>query len=339
MQSEILEAVEQNGTTWAPAVAEIYGRRHQVLNPTKYHAVVKENISYGPHERNVLDVYSPTEASKTPRPVIVYVHGGNLVAGDKVWYKGSLYANVGRYYHCNPMLLTTGNYFASHGIVAVIINYRLVPNVAYPGGGDDIQMAREWVYHNISKQQSGNGDPEKVVLVGSSVGGLHIATNVYLADHSNVNYKPVFPPIAGIVYLSTPFSFDTTPEDRQTALRAYYETEDAKEIYEHSPVGLIEALSASSLVLDPRKFPCLIVLAQYDPKEIQDSTFSFIEEYRRKSPQGILPEFVVVAGHNHISHVCSIGTEDDVLGRILREFVGKVCSRFTWKYKSTDLDA
>lgn len=163
------------------------------------------------------------------------------------------------------MLLTTGNYFASHGIVAVIINYRLVPNVAYPGGGDDIQMAREWVYHNISKQQSGNGDPEKVVLVGSSVGGLHIATNVYLADHSNVNYKPVFPPIAGIVYLSTPFSFDTTPEDRQTALRAYYETEDAKEIYEHSPVGLIEALSASSLVLDPRKFPCLIVLAQYDP--------------------------------------------------------------------------
>ncbi|KAJ3814856.1 alpha/beta-hydrolase [Lentinula lateritia] len=330
MQSEILEAVERNGTAWSPAVAEafrqIYGRKHLFLNPTKYHGVVKENISYGPHERNVLDVYSPTESSTIPRPVIVYVHGGNLVAGDKVWYRGSLYANV-------------GNYFASHGIVAVIINYRLVPDVAYPGGGDDIQMAREWVYHNISKQQSGNGDPEKVVLVGSSVGGLHIATNIYLADHSNVNSKPVFPPIAGIVYLSTPFSFDTTPEDRQTALRAYYETEDAREIYEHSPVGLIEVLSASSLVLDPRKLPCLIVLAQYDPEEIQDSTFSFIEKYRRKNPQGILPEFVVVAGHNHISHVCSIGTEDDVLGRILHEFVGKVCSRFTWKYKGEDLDA
>ncbi|KAJ4469490.1 Alpha/Beta hydrolase protein [Lentinula edodes] len=171
-----------------------------------------------------------------------------------MWVSNDIFP--GRYYHGKPMLLTTGNYFASHGIVAVIINYRLVPDVAYPGGGDDIQMAREWVYHNISKQQSGNGDPEKVVLVGSSVGGLHIATNIYLADHSNVNSKPVFPPIAGIVYLSTPFSFDTTPEDRQTA------------------VGLIEALSASSLVLDPRKLPCLIVLAQYDPYVITFGLFS-----------------------------------------------------------------
>ncbi|KAJ4480101.1 Alpha/Beta hydrolase protein [Lentinula aciculospora] len=321
MQSDILEAVERNSTNWSPAVAEafrqIYGKKHQNLNPTKHHGIVKENISYGPHKRNVLDVYTPTEVSTSQRPVMIYVHGGGLVAGDKSWFKGSLYANI-------------GDYFASHGIVTVLINYRLVPDVTYPGGGDDIQMAREWVYHNISKTEFGNGDPKKVVLVGQSAGSLHIATNIYLSNPDSIKSESevVFPPIAGIVYISTPFTFDSSaPEHNQTALRAYYNTEDIEEIHEFAPVGLMEILPTNSPLLDPRKLPCLIILAQYDPQEIQDATFLFIEEYRRKSPQGVLPEFVIVAGHNHISHVCSIGTEDDVQGRLLHEFICKVCSK------------
>ncbi|KAJ3799751.1 Alpha/Beta hydrolase protein [Lentinula aff. detonsa] len=320
MQSEILEAVERNSTNWSPAVAEafrqIYGRKHQNLNPTKYHGLIRENISYGPHKRNVLDVYTPVESSASPRPVMMYIHGGELVAGDKSWYKGSLYANI-------------GDYFTSHGIITVIINYRLVPDVTYPGGGDDVQMAREWVYHNISKTEFGNGDPKRVILVGQSAGGLHIATNLYESEKPEFEaFTEPFPPISGIVYISTPFSFDTIlPEHNQTALRAYYQTNDIDEIHDSSPIGLMEALPPNLPIFDPRKLPCLIVLAQYDPQEIQDSTFSFIDEYRRKSPQGVLPEFMIVAGHNHISHVCSIGTEDDVQGRMLREFINKVCSR------------
>ncbi|KAJ3913270.1 Alpha/Beta hydrolase protein [Lentinula edodes] len=370
------------------AFRQIYGKKHHELNRTRSHRVVRENISYGPHERNVLDVYLPAEgasptspASSTPpaspsspaspaspksptspvspppspsssspsspgynRPVMIYVHGGGLVAGDKVWYKGSLYANI-------------GDYFASHGIITVIINYRLVPDVTYPGGAEDIQRAREWVYHNISKAEFGEGDPEKVVLVGHSAGGLHLATNLYLyppeprpkpkpqkypvqpesfkeISTSSHPPPPPPPPIAGIVFISTPFEFDSDtfspmpPHNTQfqTALKAYYGTQHLDEVHELSPIGLMmEKIPDGSPLLDPRKLPCLVVLAQYDPQGIQDPTFAFVDEYRRRSPQGVLPEFVVVGGHNHISHVCSIGTEDDVQGRMLREFIGRVC--------------
>ncbi|KAJ3932802.1 MAG: Alpha/Beta hydrolase protein [Lentinula lateritia] len=276
---------------------------------------------------------------------MIYVHGGSLVAGDKVWYKGSLYANI-------------GDYFASYGIITVIVNYRLVPDVKYPGGAEDILMAREWVYHNISKAEFGEGDPEKVVLVGHSAGGLHLATNLYLyppepKPKPNLNTQkyplPSPPPIAGIVFISTPFIFDSNPTtitttlipaqpshwhtntqfhsntQFQTALKAYYGTQHLDEVQELSPIGLMMGkIPDGSPVLDPRRLPCLVVLAQYDPQGIQDSTFAFVDEYRRRSPHGVLPEFVVVGGHNHISHVCSIGTEDDVQGRILREFINRV---------------
>ncbi|KAJ3863731.1 alpha/beta-hydrolase, partial [Lentinula novae-zelandiae] len=320
---------------------QLYGKKHRELNRSRSRGVVRENIAYGPHERNVLDVYVPAGAFPPPssppppgshRPVMIYVHGGALVAGDKVWYKGSLYANI-------------GDYFASHGIITVIVNYRLVPDVKYPGGAEDIEKAREWVYHNISKAEFGEGDPEKVVLVGHSAGGLHLATNLYLyppepkpKPNLNTQKYPLPcppPPIAGIVFISTPFEFvdplhPAPPPLRvntqfHTALQAYYGTPRLDDVHELSPLGLlIDNIPDDSPLLDPRHLPCLVVLAQYDPPEIQDSTFAFIDEYRRRSPRGVLPEFAVVGGHNHISHVCSIGTEDNVLGRMLREFIGRV---------------
>src|SRR5262245_3613300 len=39
------------------------------------------DVSYGPHERNVLDFYKAE--SKTPTPLIVYIHGGGFVGGNK----------------------------------------------------------------------------------------------------------------------------------------------------------------------------------------------------------------------------------------------------------------
>jgi len=76
---------------------QLYGQFHhdQNLSP-RYHAVVEENIRYGPYERNVLDLYVPVDAANSARNVVVYSHGGGLVGGDKALYKGSLYANIGQ---------------------------------------------------------------------------------------------------------------------------------------------------------------------------------------------------------------------------------------------------
>lgn len=74
-----------------------------------------------------------------------------------------------------------GFFFAKHGYVTVLANHRLVPHVTYPGGAEDMQLAREWVFHNIAAPKYGQGSPEKVILLGHSSGGAHIAMNLYAA--------------------------------------------------------------------------------------------------------------------------------------------------------------
>src|SRR5580700_3573510 len=39
------------------------------------------DVSYGPHERNVLDFWKAE--GEGPRPLLVYIHGGGWVVGDK----------------------------------------------------------------------------------------------------------------------------------------------------------------------------------------------------------------------------------------------------------------
>jgi hypothetical protein len=53
------------------------GKARQEPLPTPTHADVK----YGPHERNVLDLW--LAKSDKPTPLVVFVHGGGFVAGDK----------------------------------------------------------------------------------------------------------------------------------------------------------------------------------------------------------------------------------------------------------------
>lgn len=63
--------------------------------------------------------------------------------------------------------------------MTVVVNHQLVPNVQYPGGANDMQLARQWVYDNTSKPEFGGGSTEKVFLFGHSSGGAHVAMNLY----------------------------------------------------------------------------------------------------------------------------------------------------------------
>lgn len=52
---------------------------------------------------------------------MLYVPGGGMVSGDKRQTEVA--------WSC------AGRFFARHGAVAIVANYRLVPGVTYPGGG------------------------------------------------------------------------------------------------------------------------------------------------------------------------------------------------------------
>lgn len=138
-----------------------------------------------------------------------------------------------------------GFFFAQRGFVTVLANHQLVPHVVYPGGADDMQLAREWIFENIAKEKYGRGIPEKVVLLGHSSGGAHIAMNLYAAgdefldnchlhslltrDIGDPNRKtniPLFPPVAGVIYLSVPFWFDRRKPVRQRVIRHYWGSDE-----------------------------------------------------------------------------------------------------------------
>jgi len=133
--------------------------------------------------------------------------------------------------------------------VTVVANHQLVPHVRYPGGADDIQLAREWILNNIASEKYGKGSVDKVILFGHSSGGAHIAANLYaagkensrsrmmrraergaLGDPKRVPKQAIFPPVAGVMFFSTPFWFDRTRPIRQRTLRQYYGS-DAEEVW------------------------------------------------------------------------------------------------------------
>ncbi|KAF2161426.1 hypothetical protein M409DRAFT_28157 [Zasmidium cellare ATCC 36951] len=305
----VLRQIREETTTWGKGDDVKWRARYKSLYddfPTDVKVV--RDISYGPHERNILDVYVPKESSPQ-KPVVVYVHGGGFFSGDKAWSDKN-YANVGCYY-------------AKQGIVTVVISHRLVPHVQYPGGGEDIRAAREWIFNNIASEEYGNGSPEKVVLLGHSSGGAHIATDLYSAGDPSLPAKePLHPPVAGVIYISVPFWFDPKNPTRMQMLRDYFGS-DANDVWQpKTALGLFRQLPKNSPVLDSTKLPTYVGIVEWEIKPTADGNIWFLDAYRAKSkPAGTLPTFHVLKGHNHISNMLSIGTSDTAQAEHLLEFI------------------
>lgn len=126
------------------------------------------DISYGPYgKENLLDVYRP-EADNV-YPIIMNVHGGGYVYGNKEIYK--------RY--CMDL--------ARRGFVVVNINYRLAPKWKFPTPLEDIHLALSWLNQHY---QLYHADICKLFMVGDSAGAQLVSQ--YAAMLSNPQYMELF---------------------------------------------------------------------------------------------------------------------------------------------------
>ncbi|KAH7137834.1 Alpha/Beta hydrolase protein [Dactylonectria macrodidyma] len=284
-------------------------KRYEPLYPEPAKDVqIISDERYGPGERNILDVYVPQNKA-AHKPVLLFIHGGGFYSGDKVW-SDKCYGNIG---YC----------FAQRGIVVILANHQLVPKAKYPGGADDIQLIREWIYHNISKEKYGNGSVQKVILFGHSSGGAHICMNLFAAgDDQRPRKNPLWPPVAGVVLWDVPFWFDSKKPMRQKVLQSYWGS-DKEEVWgPTSALGLFQRLPDDSPVLDSRKLPLYLGSVEYEVPETSDATMLFFNAYRSRSkPFGTLPAFHVLKKHNHLSNILSIGTEDTAQTDKIIEFM------------------
>ncbi|MBA61974.1 MAG: hypothetical protein CMJ76_06365 [Planctomycetaceae bacterium] len=101
--------------------------------------------------------------AETPMPCIVYVHGGGFTSGDKAQIQAPIF---------EPLMQLGFSYIS--------INYRLAPEVTYPTLTDDVERAIAFIKANTKRF---NVNPDKLVLMGDSAGGL-------LVSYVGAKHKP-----------------------------------------------------------------------------------------------------------------------------------------------------
>lgn len=133
----------------------------------------ESNVRYGPHERNVLDLWRAQGPS--PSPVMVYFHAGGFTGGDK-----------------NNLPQALLDACRQRGFSVVSANYRFSTQAAFPGpmldGGRAIQFVR-------SQAESWKLDPSRLVVSGRSAGA---AMSLWLALHDDLADPNLSDPLARI---------------------------------------------------------------------------------------------------------------------------------------------
>jgi triacylglycerol lipase len=246
---------------------------------------IDRDIKYGPADRNLLDVFMP-ETPSAGRPVLIFVHGGAFIGGNKRMPGTPFYDNV--------MLWAVKN-----GFVGVNITYRLAPQFPWPAGAEDVATAVQWVSENISSR---GGDPARIYLMGHSAGAIHVAD--YLSHPEFFKVKGGG--LAGAIMVSAIYEFtaaaSTDPE------RAYFGTDPALYAERSSLPGLLKT-----------KIPFMIAAAELDPPRFVEQ-LDLLKDSLCKSEHGCVRS-ILLPQHSHMSEVYSINTADTRLSDQILDFV------------------
>ncbi len=201
------------------------------------------DCEYGAHARQRADVYAPASSRGGARPVLVWVHGGGFVRGEKRS-------------PAHPFNAHVGAFAARAGWVGVVMNYRLAPEFGWPAGGEDVGAVVDWLQRHAS---SYGGDANSIFLAGTSAGATHIATHLHLRGKAHGARGAVL--LSGL-YGATPL---------EGADRLYYGDDESLHAARFPLPGVVNS-----------DLPLLIACAELDPSRFQAEWLSVLGEARNK---------------------------------------------------------
>jgi len=129
----------------------------------------KTNRDNDDSELGLLDLYIPRKR-KNPLPIIVSIHGGGWVYGNKEAYQ----------YYCTHL--------AQYGFAVINFNYRLAPKNKFPAALEDVNSLFIWLKESYAAYDL---DLDNLFVVGDSA-GAQLACQ-YAAIITNDDYATLFP--------------------------------------------------------------------------------------------------------------------------------------------------
>ena len=168
-----------------------------------------KDISYGPLERQSLDIYK-AEKPRANAPILVFIHGGSWSEGSKDIYK----------------FLAEG--FTSEGFDVVVPNYRLYPEAVYPQMIEDTAKAIAYTAKQYPNRP--------LVILGHSAGGYNALMATLNKSFLSSEGIDTCSHIAGVVSLAAPTgAYELKEEPYITIFPDRFLKDDAPLAYANSP--------------------------------------------------------------------------------------------------------
>jgi acetyl esterase/lipase len=275
------------------AAAVLLGNEWAVARASRRIADVPYVVASAPDfdaKQHLLDIYQPTEKVSTPRPVVLFIHGGSWDSGSK---DDILYKAIGRR-------------LAKNGFVGVVISYRLAPQALVPQQADDCARALAWTVAHITEY---GGDPKHLVLMGHSAGGglaalLATGSDTLLAKHGLPAHT------AHAVLLDDPAGLDML--DYLTKMQY---PNDAQYLVPFSKDPAVWRQASALYHVRAGGPPMSIYIGGETYPSIKNSS----EKFRQRLTQlGEAPKYTILPGKKHVGMVTQLFWSNNLLYKELR---------------------
>ena len=147
---------------------------------------VQASVPYGPLPRQRLDVYAPRQpAPPGGFPLVVFFYGGSWNRGERADYR------------------FVGEAMAARGVLTLVADYRLYPEVRYPDFLADCALA---LAHGLREGARLGGNPRRSFVMGHSAGAYNAAMLALDAKRLAASgHAPA--ELAGWIGLAGPYEF------------------------------------------------------------------------------------------------------------------------------------
>ena len=251
---------------------------------------VQRDIAYGSGPKEQLDLFTPDGKASGKRPILIFVHGGGFVGGDKSK------AGNGQ---PSPFYDNTMIWAVDHGLIGVNMNYELAPKAQYPAVQREIAEVVAWARKNAA---AWGGDPDRIVVWGHSAGASHVGSFIAHPE-TYADIAGAKTPVRGAVMTSGGYEF-AGPKDN---------------VYYGPAATLAERSSTAGLIKS--KVPLLVAHAELDPPfMVADAEKLDAALTKAGRPH----DYLVAAKHGHMSESYSVGTADESVSGPVLAFVRKV---------------